>query len=100
MSTHSTLTWLATREHKGGQPSGEASVDVATDTMIDQCVRLSVTEGGSLSSATMEAEAHLTPEQAEIVGRALIEGARIVRGQPGHDPRWAGETTELEGWRP
>lgn len=99
MSTHSTLTWLAIREHHRGEPSDYAEVDVATDTLRDQCVRLTLANGEP-HGPQGEADAHMNPDQAELIGMALIEAARIVRERRHDDPAWSAVTVEQTGWRP
>lgn len=95
MSTYTTLTFLKVR-----WAASDTDIDVSGDTLVDLCVRLTVQEryAGKYGE---EAEAHLNADQAEIVGKALLEAARTLRAAPGYpDPARAVETIELMGWIP
>lgn len=86
MSTHGTHAWLVVED-----VDGKTSLDLATDTMVDLCVRLSLEGQGS------ECEIHLTPGQAERVAVHLQECAAKVREQtPEHLLSHAARTVEYE----
>lgn len=89
MSTHSTLLWLEIRERDGGN----ATIDVADDIGVDECVRISVGEGPSTDTPEREAEIHLNLHHARDVADAIY--AAIANHEArGSDPTRAACTVE------
>lgn len=94
MSTHSTHLWLQTQLGPG-PGGGIADIDIASDVSVDQCARIGISDGLSLAGPRAEAEIHLNPDQAELVGRALLAIAADLRARNA-DPEWAGRTIDLD----
>jgi hypothetical protein len=89
VSTHTTELWMTSRDRDGTI----AEVDVASDYGVDLCIRLSLSEGGSLDGPRAEAEVHLNPDQAERIANTML--AIVARHRElGNDPTWAAETIE------
>lgn len=96
MSTHSSHLSLTTQYGPGPGP-GVGYIGVASDIGVDQCARITISDGPSVEDDESygKAEIHLNPEQAEQVGRALLAIAAELRAR-GSDQHWAGRTVDLD----